>query len=380
MVRTEVMTIGIEANLKWANASSSGSERRKGESLGFRTMVSSKVRYGLPSLFFVVGVWAAVQIIVGVTSAAETSDILTVWGGSAYEDIIFVIAVGLPILLLEYAGLAVPMAIVFLAIARNYKRASYEMNIMNIGTEFGGVRMIRRAVAPALFSVSTSEFLKGWIQSSVFALSDVPAAMTAMYDISLTLIASLLFLVVALPLFSATWVLNDAGIVTHLKEDKMRIRQCPDMQGVGRWVGNTLGGYALIAFPLAMFVTQFWDPYVLQMREPTPSNLLTSFLWILGLPLLVMAFIMPVVAVNEVSQKRIRKRLTAYAVRLGATVVLKRRVEKVDKPEVLVKKRPKELAEGILEAEEVVEIVTSAKGVKTYKRKEENKKPAKKKQ
>ncbi|MHA2600573.1 MAG: hypothetical protein AM324_000385 [Candidatus Thorarchaeota archaeon SMTZ1-83] len=343
-------------------------------------MVSSKVRYGLPSLFFVVGVWAAVQIIVGVTSAAETSDILTVWGGSAYEDIIFVIAVGLPILLLEYAGLAVPMAIVFLAIARNYKRASYEMNIMNIGTEFGGVRMIRRAVAPALFSVSTSEFLKGWIQSSVFALSDVPAAMTAMYDISLTLIASLLFLVVALPLFSATWVLNDAGIVTHLKEDKMRIRQCPDMQGVGRWVGNTLGGYALIAFPLAMFVTQFWDPYVLQMREPTPSNLLTSFLWILGLPLLVMAFIMPVVAVNEVSQKRIRKRLTAYAVRLGATVVLKRRVEKVDKPEVLVKKRPKELAEGILEAEEVVEIVTSAKGVKTYKRKEEKKKPAKKKQ
>jgi predicted peroxiredoxin len=68
----------------------------------------------------------------------------------------------------------------------------------------------------------------------------------------------------------------------------------------------------------------------------------------------------------------------AYAVRLGATVVLKRKVEKVDKPEVLVKRRPKEIAEGILEAEEVVEIVTSAKGVKTYKRKNK-KKPAKKK-
>ncbi|MFX1266312.1 MAG: hypothetical protein ACFFH0_13080, partial [Promethearchaeota archaeon] len=144
-------------------------------------------------------------------------------------------------------------------------------------------------------------------------------------------------------------------------------------------IGNTLGGYALIAFPLAMFVTQFWEPYVVQMREPTTLNLLISFLWILGLPLLVMAFIMPVVALNEASQKRIRKQLTAYAVRLGATVVLKRKVEKVDKPDVLVKKRPKELAEGILEADEVVEIVTSAKGVKTYKRKEEKKKPTKRK-
>jgi len=342
-------------------------------------MASSKVRYALPVLFFVIGVWSAVQLIVGVTSAAETPDILAVWGGSAYEDILFVIAVGLPILLLEYVGLAVPLAIVFLVIARNYKRTSYEMNIMNIGTEFGGVRMIRRAVAPALFSVSTSEFLKRWVQSSVFAISDVPGDMTAMYDISLTLIASLLFLVVALPLFSATWVLNDAGIVTHLKEDKMRIRQCPDMQGVGRWVGNTLGGYALIAFPVAMFLTQFWEPYVVQLRPPTTLNLLTSFLWILGLPLLVMAFIVPVVALNEVSQKRIRKRLTGYAVRLGATVVLKRKVEKLEKPEVIVKKRRKELADGILEAEEVVEIVTSAKGVKTYKRKNDKKKLAKKK-
>ncbi|UCH04391.1 MAG: hypothetical protein JSW05_12615 [Candidatus Thorarchaeota archaeon] len=350
-------------------------------------MVSSKVRYALPVLFFVVGVWAAIQIIVDVTVAAEASDILSVWAGSAYEDILFVIAVGIPILLVEYMGLSVPLAIVFLVVARNYKRASYEMNIMNIGSEFGGARMIRRAVAPALFSVSTSEFLKGWVRGNVFTLTDLPSElqtlygpinMQVMYEISLTLIASLLLLVVVLPLFSATWVLNDAGVVTHLKEDKMRIRQCPDMQGVGRWVGNTLGGYALIAFPVAMFLTQFYQPYLVDLRPITPTNLLISFLWILGLPLLVMAFIIPIIVLNELSQKRIRKRITSYAVRLGATVVLKRKVEKVEKPEILVKKKRKEMCEGILEADEVVEIVTSAKGVKTYKRKKNKKRPPKK--
>ncbi|MHA2379743.1 MAG: hypothetical protein ACXADO_10470 [Candidatus Thorarchaeota archaeon] len=64
-------------------------------------MVSSKVRYAVPALFFVIGVRGAVRLIVDVTSSAEVGDILAVWGGSAYEDILFVIALGLPMLLLE---------------------------------------------------------------------------------------------------------------------------------------------------------------------------------------------------------------------------------------------------------------------------------------
>lgn len=345
-------------------------------------MASSRVRYALPALFFAAGVWGAIQLIVDVTSTAAVSDILSVWGGSAYEDILFVIVLGLPMLLLEYIGLAVPMAILFLVIAKAFKSASYEMNIMNIGAEFGGIRMVRRAATPALFSVSTSAFLQGWIQSNWFSVTGtLTTEDQLMYDLALSLIAALVFLIVALPLFTPTWVLNDAGIVTHLKSDKMKVRQCPDTQGVGRWVGNILGGYALIAFPIAMFITQFWEPYFVELSRPlTNTNLLISFLWILGLPLLVMAFIMPVVVLNEAYQKRIRRRLTRIAVRLGATVVLKEKIEKVEKPELLTKRRRKKEDLGILETQEVVEIVTSAKGVKTYKRKNgKKKKPSNKK-
>ncbi|MFW9799005.1 MAG: hypothetical protein ACFFD9_01075 [Candidatus Thorarchaeota archaeon] len=346
-------------------------------------MASGKVRYALPALFFAVGVWGAVQLIVDVTSDAAVSDILSVWGGSAYEDVLFVIALGLPILLLEYMGLAVPLAILLLVMARAFKSASYEMNVMNIGSEFGGIRMIRRAVAPALFSVSTSAFLHGWIRSNWFSpTATLDSMQQVMFDIALSLIAALVFLVVALPLFTPTWVLNDAGIVTHLKSDKMKVRQCPDTQGVGRWVGNILGGYALIAFPIAMFITQFWEPYFVEPFRPlTSDNLLISFLWILGLPLLVMAFIMPVVVLNEAYQMKIRRRLTRIAVRLGATAVRKPRIEKVEKPELLMKRRRKKGVPGILESQEVVEIMTSAKGVKTYKRKNDKKKksPNKKK-
>ncbi|MHA2379744.1 MAG: hypothetical protein ACXADS_10725 [Candidatus Thorarchaeota archaeon] len=274
------------------------------------------------------------------------------------------------------------MALLFLVITRAFKSASYEMNIMNIGADFGGIRMVRRAATPALFSVSTSAFLHGWIKSNWFSPSGpLSASEQVMYDIALSLIAALVFLIVALPLFTPTWVLNDTGIVTHLKADKMKVRQCPDTQGVGRWVGNILGGYALIAFPIAMFITQFWEPYFVEPFRPfTPANLLTSFLWILGLPLLVMAFIMPVVVLNEASLRKLRRRITGFAVRLGATVVLKEKIEKVEKPEMLVKKSRKKTDLGILEADEVVEIVTSAKGIKTYKRKSEKKKSPKRKQ
>ncbi len=116
-------------------------------------------------------------------------------------------------------------------------------------------------------------------------------------------------------------------------------------------------------------------------RPLTSDNLLISFLWILGLPLLVMAFIMPVVVLNEAYQMKIRRRLTRIAVRLGATAVRKPRIEKVEKPELLMKRRRKKGVPGILESQDVVEIMTSAKGVKTYKRKNDKKKksPNKKK-
>jgi hypothetical protein len=296
-------------------------------------------------------------------------------------DLSFILVIAIPVLLLEYALIAVPAAGLLLLYASIVRSASYEINIMNIGTEFGGIRMVRRSLAPALFSLSSSGILIGWIENTLFGPNPVvPAEIAVSYNFALSLMAGLLFLPVSLAFFMPTWVLNDTGIVTHLKDDKLNIRQCPDIQGVGRWVGNVLGGFAIIAYPISAFTNYFWDPLVDNPLIFTDiDNLMNSLFWTVGLPFLVMAFVLPVIAVNELNQKRMRRQISGVATRMGATVVLKPVIDRIDSEKALAAKKRVIKKEGILETSEVAEIITSAKGIKKPKKNDKKKKPAKKK-
>jgi hypothetical protein len=296
-------------------------------------------------------------------------------------DLSFILVIAIPVLLIEYALIAVPAAALLLLYASIVRSASYEINIMNIGTEVGGIRMVRRSLAPALFSLSSSGILIGWIENTLFGENPViPAGMEVSYNFALSLMAGLLFLPVALAFFMPTWVLNDTGIVTHLKDDKLNIRQCPDIQGVGRWVGNVLGGFAIIAYPISAFTNYFWDPLVENNLIFTDiNNLVNSLFWTVGLPFLVMAFVLPVIAANELNQKRLRRQVSGIATRMGAVVVLKPVIDKIDSEKALAAKKRVIKKEGILETSEVAEIITSAKGIKKPKKNDKKKKPATKK-
>jgi hypothetical protein len=182
-----------------------------------------------------------------------------------FNIVTIVLVLAVPILLVEYRILAAPGAAAFLYVSKVWKAASYEMNIMNIGKEFGSARLIRRAAPPALFSAASAGVFQAGIIRFVFGPTE-PAVATALqgqYNIMITLMGTLVFLPISLAFFMPTWVLNDAGIVTHLRADKMRVRQPPDTQGVGRWMGSMLGGYALIAYPLTMFNDHFYEPLFL---------------------------------------------------------------------------------------------------------------------
>jgi hypothetical protein len=293
-------------------------------------------------------------------------------------DLTLILIIAIPALLIEYALIAVPGAALILVYASIVRSASYEINIMNIGTEFGGVRMVRRAVAPALFSLSSSAMLQGPIQNWIFGSTPVvPPGLEIEYEIALSLMAALLFLLVSLALFMPTWILNDAGIVSHLKDDKLNIRQCPDTQGVGRWIGNVLGGYAIIAYPIAAFTNHFWNPYIVEGVVVSPENLFTSLFWTIGLPFLVMAFVLPVIAANELNQKRVRRQMASVAARMGATVVLKPTIEKIESEKALAAKKRQIKKEGILETE-LAEIVVSQKEIKKTGKKKNDKKSKKK--
>lgn len=319
-------------------------------------MVLSKGRYVLPALFCLVIGGSALQIIYLVTVGLPSGSTMSIMGLTMPSFIVLLLGISLPVLFAEYFLFAVPIASMFLFVNRAVKAASYEMNIMNIGPVFAGRHIIRRAAAPALFSVASASMLREVI-AGYLAIGPFPES-PFLGEAALSLMSALIFMPIALLIFMPTWVLNDSGIVTHLKTSKLEVRQCPDTQGVGRWVSNIFGGYALIAFPITMFTTYIYGPYFAADVVPTLPELLGALTLVVGVPLFVMAFIVPVVVVNEHSQDRIRRKMGHLAIKLGATVVEKE----------AIKKTTRVSTEGILAESAGKEIVSSAKTVDLEKK------------
>ena len=264
-----------------------------------------KARFVFPFLFSAGGITAALYIFYQVTALLPSFEFVPFIAGTLFTDITIILGVATPVILIEYFIVALPLAALFLLGSRMMKSTTYNFSIMDIGTEFGGYRMLRRSVAPALFSVSSSGLIVGLVEGFLVDLfPPLPPDQLYLISLSATLMGALIIMPIALALFMPTWVLNDAGIVTHLKEGQLNVRQCPDTEGVGRWYASMLGGYSILTFPIAMVSAHFITPFIINGHEPNLTNLFISSLWTIGIPLLVMAFIVPVVFLNEALQKR----------------------------------------------------------------------------
>jgi len=296
-----------------------------------------KARFAAPIFMFLAGTIVALELITRVTSEVPpTNWFQLTMNPTIGTDIATIMAIALPILFIEYVVLAVPIAVVILFITKFVKATRYEMNIMNIGRDFGGTQIVRRAAAPALFSVASAQLFIPLITQFLFPGYDPLPEIEPYFNASLSLMGALLFTPIALALFMPTWVLNDAGVVTHLKSDYLTMRQCPDTQGVGRWIANMLGGYALLAFPITMFFSQFYSPIIepilLGANFSIPyiiTHSLIALLYSIGLPFFVMSYILPVVMFNEIMQARSTVRILRLATRLGAKMVRKEQIQEI---------------------------------------------------
>jgi hypothetical protein len=295
-----------------------------------------KARFVFPFLFAVGGISFGLFAMYQVTSIAPSFEFFPWIAGSLFADITIILGIAVPVIAIEYFIIAIPLAALFLIGSRVVKSATYNFSIMDIGTEFGGYRMLRRSVAPALFSLSTAGLFIGLIEGLI--VSSLPEPITAEIEfwigMSVTLMGALLIMPIAIALFAPTWILNDAGIVTYLKEGQLDVRQCPDTEGVGRWYSSMLGGYSLFAFPIAMVSAHFIQPFIIGNVPLEPRFLLISFLWTIGIPLVVMAFIIPVVFLNEAVQKRSVGFVQRFARGLAA--------KEVEKPVISTKRAKKE--------------------------------------
>jgi len=297
-----------------------------------------KARFIFPFLFSAGGIAAALYILYRVTTEVPSFEFFPFIDGSLFTDIVVILGIAIPVIVIEYFIIALPLAALFLIGSRMVKSATYNFSIMDIGQDFSGYRMLRRSVAPALFSISSAGLVVGLIEGIILdTYSALPPDQRYLIGLSATLMGALIIMPIALALFIPTWVLNDAGIVTYLKEGQLDVRQCPDTEGVGRWYSSMLGGYSLFAFPIAMVSAHFVTPFIIEGITPEPQLLIISSLWTIGIPLLVMAFILPVVFLNEAAQRRSVGFIQRFARGLAA--------KEVEKPVISRKEVKKETEE-----------------------------------
>ncbi|MHA1653868.1 MAG: hypothetical protein ACTSYX_10135 [Candidatus Thorarchaeota archaeon] len=277
----------------------------------------------LPVAFCVVGIALTFEFAASLTSAIVSAipgyDVMPMIPGGLAIDVSQVLRFIVPVTIIVYFLLSLPIAFFYALGNRMVKIGAYTQGIVQVGKRFGAKKIIYRAVAPAMFSLTFGQSILAFLPDFIIREpSSIPPGVLPLFAPLFSILSSLVVLTVALALYAPTWLLNDSGIVYHLKSDELATRRCPDMMGVGRWVSNFLGGYSLLGYPVSAFFAHFYKPFVMQGVLMTPVTLTLSAFWTVGMPLLVMAFVLPVILVHEIALSWMRKRVHRLARMLGA--------------------------------------------------------------
>jgi hypothetical protein len=251
--------------------------------------------------------------------------------GPIVADVNFILLVLFPILLAEFFVLSLPIAFFMLIGAKIFRLTTYNIDIMEIGEGFDWIRIMKRSVVPALFALSLGELVFGLLQDILFLRPEFqPADASIVYrnlHPLVTFLGGLIALVVSIAVFSPTWLLNDSGIVAHVKSDQLKLRRCPDTVGIGRWYSNLVGGFGILAFPITMFYRYFFLKF--QVIPLGVEEVFTSLIWIIGLPVMVMAFIIPLIVLNELTIWQTGGVMRSIARKFGANDVQLEHVKRV---------------------------------------------------
>ncbi|MHA1770546.1 MAG: hypothetical protein ACTSYL_03230 [Candidatus Thorarchaeota archaeon] len=282
-----------------------------------------KSRFILPLVFCIAGIVLTYYLTMYLTDAIhgvlQTYDPMPLLPGAAPSDALLLLRIIIPLTLIIFLIFSIPVAFVYLIGNRFAKIGAYHLGIIKTGREFTTKKILYRAVSPALFALAFGQTVLSLIPDFIIREPiSIPQVILPLFAPFYTILGSLVVLNVALFLYAPTWLLNDTGIVYNLKPSELKIRRCPDTMGVGRWISNFLGGFSLLGYPISAFFTHFYRPFVIQGIEITNLSITTSIFWTIGLPLLMMAFVMPSVLLNEMLLNRLSPIIRKVAKTLGA--------------------------------------------------------------
>lgn len=293
-------------------------------------MVESKGKLIPAIIFIIIGVatalYAVLRIMGMIGGPLAAHDLVGPIPGGFTVDIISILVLMLPVYIVEFIILSLPFSGIMILMNKLYRAKSYTQSVVVVGNRFGATRIIRRALVPALFGLSFSEIALR-LFPSIIAVPEYPTevaytAIVRTVEPMLWLVGALLAGVVAVAIYSPTWLLNDSGIVSHLKKNELEMRRCPDTEGVGKWFSQYLTGFAILSYPVAVaskFIIVLPSLILERGGIIGMDYIIESLIWIVGLPLIVMAFILPVIVINELALSKTSSVIQGVARSLGAT-------------------------------------------------------------
>jgi len=288
--------------------------------------VEPQKKFYLPILFSIVGILSTFYISNllsrELTEVSPSYDFVTVLEGSTQVDVNSLLFLLIPVYFIGFFALAIPIALLMILFNKMSRASTYELGIFTTGEGFSAMKMIRRGIVPALFALSTGEIFVNLLPDRMFGApffeSGDAYAFLRFFNPLQTLLGSLLALIIGLVFFAPTWILNDSGIVAQVKPSHMNTRRCPDTEGIGRWFSNIFGGFAILAYPITMIHRFFYVQYFVHDVPLNFFNLMNSIFWTVGIPFLVMSFVLPFIILNEFGHTWIRPKIQSFARRLGA--------------------------------------------------------------
>ncbi|MHA1926265.1 MAG: hypothetical protein ACW974_10155, partial [Candidatus Thorarchaeota archaeon] len=165
--------------------------------------------------------------------------------GGAYVDTLYLIFATIPwtlvALLLSLFGAR------FLLFINKLVMRGRKQSIESIEPKMSLIRLITRAIVPALFAYSIASVILPYmdqldvgVYNPIFVPPSEPAKLNPF--LATALHQSLLFLPITLVIFIPTWILNDFMVISRIKDTKPG--EFSDPVKVGQWVSGLLGGFS----------------------------------------------------------------------------------------------------------------------------------------
>ncbi|MFW9919490.1 MAG: hypothetical protein ACFFED_07810 [Candidatus Thorarchaeota archaeon] len=273
--------------------------------------------------------WFINQITEGLIArfpGADTYDLIPLLpiGSVGYmeQDISWLLTWIAPIMVVEYFILGIPISALMLVISKYIKGTSHNIDIIQTGNKFGARRMIQRSVIPALLALALGSVIQSYLANSLInvpqqLIEDFPDQILPFWNPLFSIVVGLIAVPIVMIIYIPTWILNDAGITFHLKENQLDVRRCPESIGVGRWWSNLLGGFTILVVPVYSFVQYFVVPFVVS-GNIVLESILRGFFLTFAVPMLGIAFMLPIVIFNEMALGLSRRWIRRVARALGA--------------------------------------------------------------